>query len=350
MMPGVELSERQRVKGRSRESRYAQTLEAQTLEPVSISQGVMRRAMSDGDSLQSSELLNLQRSIGNRAVANLLGRGTAQQTNSPQVGSGTIQRTPDAQGAVQRISQVGNGSPTVQRDHLDTGLGKQKSVERYTGKVKARFSGEKNPMGSKKEWSTLNDTARQDKLLKYVNKELKTSNVPILKGMVQDPTAAQPSFDFRTWTIKVVGQFDRTDAPYLRWLAYTVYHEARHAEQHFRIARKLAGEGEDATQIAASTYIPLDIAQAAVKRPLKEQSKTSKFFHSKKYNERQSKKLGDANAWHRSIYGADSGARTAILTSPNMTPGTDVYNQYLNLPEEVDAYSTQNKVEQEYDA
>lgn len=345
-MPGVELSERQGVnKGRSRES-----LHAQSVEPTSVSQGVMQRAMSGGDSLQSPDLLSLQRSIGNRAVANLLGRGTSERTNSPRVGSGVIQRTPEVQGSVQRISLVGNGSPTVQRDHLDTGLGKQKSVERYTGKVKARFSGAKNPMGSQKEWSTLNDTARQDKLLKYVNNELKTSNVPKLKGMVQDPTAAQPSFDFRTWTIKVVGQFDRMDAPYLRWLAYTVYHEARHAEQHFRIARKLAGEGEDATQIAASTFIPLDIAQAAVKRPLKEQSKTSKFFHSKKYNERQSKKLSDANAWHRSIYGADSGARTAILTSPNMTPGTDVYNQYLNLPEEVDAYTTQGKVEQEYDS
>lgn len=346
-MPGVELSERQRVnKGRRGEAPHAQTLE-----PTPISQGTMQRAMSDGDSLQSSELLNLQRSIGNRAVANLLGRSTAQHTTSPQAGSGTIQRTPDVQRTpVPSVSRVANGPAVVQRDHLDTGLGKQKSVERYTGKVKARFSGAKNPMGSQKEWSTLNDTARQDKLLKYVNNELKTSNVPKLKGMVQDPTAAQPSFDFRTWTIKVVGQFDRTDAPYLRWLAYTVYHEARHAEQYFRIARKLAGEGEDATQIAASTYMPLDIAQLAVKRPLKEQSKTSKFFHSKKYNERQSKKLGDANAWHRSIYGVDSGARTAILTSPNMTPGTDVYNQYLNLPEEVDAYTTQGKVEQEYDA
>lgn len=50
----------------------------------------------------------------------------------------------------------------------------------------------------------------------------------------------------------------------------TIYHEARHSEQFFRIAQMRAGEGKSAETIVRNLSIPLEVAQAAVKSPLKE--------------------------------------------------------------------------------
>lgn len=48
----------------------------------------------------------------------------------------------------------------------------------------------------------------------------------------------------------------------------TIYHEARHSEQAFQIARVQAGEGKTAQQIEADLSIPADVAAAAVARKL----------------------------------------------------------------------------------
>lgn len=48
----------------------------------------------------------------------------------------------------------------------------------------------------------------------------------------------------------------------------TVFHESRHSEQYFRLARALAGEGKNATQIATQANIPNTVAVEAVKSPL----------------------------------------------------------------------------------
>jgi hypothetical protein len=48
----------------------------------------------------------------------------------------------------------------------------------------------------------------------------------------------------------------------------TIYHEARHSEQYFLIARKQAGEGKTAPEIETGMSIPADVAAEAVKDPL----------------------------------------------------------------------------------
>ena len=48
----------------------------------------------------------------------------------------------------------------------------------------------------------------------------------------------------------------------------TIYHEVRHSEQYFRVAKKLAGEGKKFTQILQLMNIPKEIAELAVKLPL----------------------------------------------------------------------------------
>lgn len=53
-------------------------------------------------------------------------------------------------------------------------------------------------------------------------------------------------------------------------IASTVYHEARHAEQYFNVARMLAGKGKNATEIAAEVPggIPPRIAAEACLKPM----------------------------------------------------------------------------------
>ncbi len=54
----------------------------------------------------------------------------------------------------------------------------------------------------------------------------------------------------------------------------TIYHEIRHSEQYFRVARMLSGKGKRTEQIAQQMKIPQSIAELAVKQPLIDNSKT----------------------------------------------------------------------------
>ena len=51
-------------------------------------------------------------------------------------------------------------------------------------------------------------------------------------------------------------------------VAMTVYHEARHAEQWFRMARLMAGQGQPPDQIATDLRLPAEIVAEAEKDPL----------------------------------------------------------------------------------
>ena len=94
------------------------------------------------------------------------------------------------------------------------------------------------------------------------------------------------AFSRTTWNIEInpgkfspragvteVGQLTLDEA---RDVADTIFHESRHSEQYFRIARVQAGRAgpkvtadKAAKQIADDMSIPLDVAKAAVKAPLK---------------------------------------------------------------------------------
>jgi hypothetical protein len=236
----------------------------------------------------------------------------------------------------------------AQRSHLDTGLKKDAATTRFASKAHARVTGGRNPMGSTKQWLTLTAAERRAKLLKYVNAEFEKTHVPPLKGTnVQAGLGAgNAEFDFATWTI-TLGSDPPDDAATLSGYLDNVYHESRHAEQWFRIARKLAGEGNDAAAIRLGLHndIPLDIAQAAEARPLAAQSGASKFFHSKNYNARQTAKLQEATDWYESIYGGGRAHRINVLTTAPMD-----YGLYRALPEEVDAWIVGPKAAAAFDS
>lgn len=79
------------------------------------------------------------------------------------------------------------------------------------------------------------------------------------------------SFSSAAWTMKIstsiISKDSVTEAE-LGALSNTFYHEARHAEQVFRVARWMAGVGRSAKSIAVHLAIPGRIAKAAKDEPL----------------------------------------------------------------------------------
>lgn len=152
------------------------------------------------------------------------------------------------------------------------------------------------------DWSKLATAeARRDKLVELVNKRLEEAKVPTVKPAFDANVNNLGSFNFPTWTMRL----GRTalDAPTLteqeaKDLADTVYHEARHTEQWFRMAQLRAGQGLEAPAIAGELGIPAAIAAEARKAPLPKGSMQALI----------------AQGWWDSVYGPGSGHRDDVLT------------------------------------
>ena len=106
----------------------------------------------------------------------------------------------------------------------------------------------------------------------------------------------------------------------------TVYHESRHAEQWFRIARYLAGRGVTPDQLAASPYfIPHIAGDAARLLPISPGSQEET----------------EAAAWYESVYGTGKDHRRDTLK-------TGTFADKRALPEEEDAHDTRGLMVEEY--
>lgn len=155
----------------------------------------------------------------------------------------------------------------IQRD--GTGLAGKKAVKSYVkGLTRARG-----------EWDNLTILQRIDALMAPAMAQLEKVGVPLVRGM-QDPfdrmgpdeNAAFNRGLWQVWFNPATLGAGLSDVEFGR-VANTVYHECRHAEQTFRVARKMAAEGFDATQISAEISIPRQIAEAAIAKPLKRKNK-----------------------------------------------------------------------------
>lgn len=166
------------------------------------------------------------------------------------------------------LSRLGNllsrRAEVVQQD--GTGLAAKKAAKKYAEAME-KIQG--SVLGS----SDLK--ARIAALAKPANAALATIGVPEVSA-IEDPldkmrgTADQASFVRGNWQIWfnpdiITGIYNKQT---FARAANTVYHEYRHAEQAFRVARKLATEGKDAAYIANTITIPIKIAEEAVKKPL----------------------------------------------------------------------------------
>jgi hypothetical protein len=211
--------------------------------------------------------------------------------------------------------------------------------------------------GAFDEWDNLGTAqARADALVKAVNERLVAAQVPTVASVVYegDSPTEQGTFDFTTWSMmvnrKLLDQsgLTRDDAADL---ANTVYHEARHAEQWFWMARLRAGQGYSAAGIAAEMFIPADIAKEARKLPIRPGTTEAVV----------------ASGWYESVYGSGAEHRDRVLTEIEAadwavttaecrcqrapSPANDallvaarerfnrLFDEYRELPEENDAHA-----------
>ena len=105
-------------------------------------------------------------------------------------------------------------------------------------------------------------------VLPLVDAWLKGVGVPPLMGPITAEGGGNAHFEKKSWTVTVDSEFAMRGGPQApKDLLAAVYHEARHAEQDFLIARQMARE-TTADSIAAEHGIPIEIARAAWRSPL----------------------------------------------------------------------------------
>ncbi len=133
--------------------------------------------------------------------------------------------------------------------------------------------------------STLADAGILQGMVNAVNQALILSGVPTLGFHLDPGSAADGEFDFTNWQINF-GHPSIAKPKTSRWLigcANTVYHESRHCEQWYRMAKAVARgyehisnfdlfnrwntQDRDAATIHAKMFINAEIADKAVKNP-----------------------------------------------------------------------------------
>ncbi len=151
-------------------------------------------------------------------------------------------------------------------------------------------------------WATLATAEkRRDKLVELVNKRLDEAKVPTVKPLFDPNPNNLGSFNFPSWGMRLGRK--ALDAPSMsaaeaKDLADTVYHEARHTEQWYRMAQLRAGQGLGARAITTELGIPARIADLAKKAPLAKGSMEALI----------------AQGWWDSVYGSGSAHRESVLT------------------------------------
>jgi hypothetical protein len=260
---------------------------------------MIQRAVDNPFMAAPADVLAIQQRFGNRAVQQLV---ADRSISGPIAPTHAIQRAEDTA----------------------TGIAKQKAIGRYTRKVGNVFN----------KWKKLKPEGRANEIGKHVNAELKKADSYPCDITLKDLGTTSGEFNFQTWALDLgeaaLSNNDPTEAE-MADMADTVYHEARHSEQWYRIARVRAGEGKTADEIASGLFIPAKVAKKAAKNPLKP---SSGMFTTKKGRERQQAKIAEGKDWEKSIYGAGATHRNEVLGDIQ-----NRYAEYKALPEEKDAWA-----------
>jgi hypothetical protein len=285
--------------------------------------------------------LQLQRAVGNRAATALLQRQDddapltdAQVTKAlsfyaAQPGRYTPEIITQIQGEVGVADSGSTDAAFVQavavwqRDHGDLhptlwidGMAGPRTLPRmFPSGLQATDEpesfGQDAQTGVIDRWQDLTVDQRIAELIRLVNARLQSAGVPAVAPNPQD-TLDLGAFNFPDWTMIVGRNAMAVEQPNLaqaKDLVNTIYHEARHAEQWFRVAqlrclqRRSGNPGATDARIAAAVAtelgIPRTIADEAVKpAPFALGSMDALI----------------AQGWFDSVYGTGSTRREAILT------------------------------------
>jgi hypothetical protein len=235
------------------------------------------------------------------------------------IGNKAVQRLIDKQSKGQQ-----NGQSDVMQRTKDTGMSTSGSITTFISEARFTF-GMRNANDPVK-------TVIEGELKTKVDETLRAQGCPPVQAIsVDDSIDANGTFSPFDWTIRInpklyegaatVGEM-RADQK--TQIVNTIYHEARHCEQDFRVARMLAGqelnqrkkkdrEAAKATIAQNIAYnvmhLPLNIAQLAVATPLYKNI-TAKIFG---WLGVKDTAYEQARAWYESMYGKHKSYRTFIM-------------------------------------
>lgn len=188
--------------------------------------------------------------------------------------------------------------------------------------------------------SCMSAEDRVNALTEAANRQLEAQGVPPLTPSLEAGSGNLGQLNFQNWSL---GASQEAYAPEVAEsvtpeqaadAANTIYHEARHGEQWYRMAQLQAGLGKSPEEIAEEMQIPLAVAQSAAANPILESNEAEH----------------EAEKWHESVYGANSTHREEVLNNEDSEAGVcrGRYDDYRQLPEEADAWQAGGQVTQQY--
>lgn len=259
----------------------------------------------------------------------------------------------------------GTRSPIKEQKHSAselTGIGSSLAVGRYVASAKQIQA----------DWEKLTPKQRAERFNQAASDELTRIGVPSPKVELADLGSRAGEFSSKPWRMKLgqgpLGQSEVADGQAAS-VADTVYHESRHAEQFFRMARLLAGQRKPAADIADELDIPTEVAAAAKEKPLDAKSTEGKeaqgFYDSNSgkgmehrdhvFREMAVRKLARKEAEDEVVKVRDDPKSTPAEQEAAERSWQDarkawknIYQQYLALPEEADAWKVGGAVSDKY--
>jgi peptidoglycan hydrolase-like protein with peptidoglycan-binding domain len=187
--------------------------------------------------------------------------------------------------------------------------------------------------------SSMSAVDRLAALERQINEELSAAGVPYVRFELDPATSPVGNFAFATWVVSFEpSPFQPENAEWLTpdrqaFMASAAYHEARHAEQWYQMARLLAGLHDmDAVAINNKTRIRLDVAMLAAANPIQACTRSN----------------GPAFDWYENVYGAGGGNRHTILASLKDSVHGKWDEYRTALPEEADAWDAMGSVQRDW--
>lgn len=192
--------------------------------------------------------------------------------------------------------------------------------------------------GLHRRWNSLTPAQRRAEALGIINRRLVATGIPGITGFGAKASSDAPSvYQIRTHTIDLdMGLFRGSiSLNSIMELAKTIYHEARHAEQYFRVLQLHAGRVhgdrylyDHTMTLTVGTFPARVVADAAFRRPAQPGHFAESYFRA----------IGD------SYFGPGTIERNDVLSHP-VTANTV---RYRNLPEEQDSWRVEQKVQQHW--
>jgi hypothetical protein len=165
----------------------------------------------------------------------------------------------------------------------------------------------------RRDWRTLTPKQRVSRLFTAAGSELSAIPTPLPILALTRTGAFDARFDHDTWRMRISTRLVRRRGGLDR-LAVAVYHEARHAEQLFAVARLLVGRG---APIPARVNIATWVIQAAAASPILPGTPEA----------------ARAEAWYDSIFGTGSSRREALFRRIRAADAANAAVRSANLPE-----------------